>query len=141
VCTTRLGGDLIAAIIVNRGLQVIGGRAFNTADSFLAIQTLSVDDKATAFVAGDTTLGTPTNELDVAFDSTPTRAGQVITTLGTIPSTSGFDGNTVKRIAWHNDTTSNVSGTSTTLCGGVDGQTYAKVAGVALRFTLTATFT
>lgn len=133
----------MASIVVNRGLQVIGGRASNTADAFNAIQVMSVDDRAVAFVAGDTTLGTPTNEFDDAFDVTPTRSGQVISHLMTLATGEGNfgAGNPIRRIALHNDVAGSVSGTSTTLVAGVDGQSLQKTSDFTLAITLKLTYT
>jgi len=104
--------------------------------------TMSVDDQATGFSATHTKLndvGTVTNEFDALLDTAVTISSQTITMVMTVPSSSSFDGATVKRIAIHDDTATNVTVSSTTLCGGIDGQTYAKVTNVALKFTVTWT--
>lgn len=129
----------MASLTVNRGLQVIAGRASNTADAFAAIQVMSVDDSSTAFTATDTTLGGPTNEFDAAFDATPTRSAQTVTHVMTVPTGSGNF--TIRRIALHNDTATNVTGTSITLCAGIDGQSLAKTSAFSLAITIQMTYT
>ena len=134
----------MANLIVSQGLQRIADTISRTSGYSVSryIQTLSIDDSAVAFTAGDTALnsgGAVTNEFDVAFDSTPTRSGQTVTHLATIPTGSGNF--TIKRIALHDDTAANVTSSSTTLVGGVDGQTLVKTSSFSITFTLTILYT
>lgn len=129
----------MAAIITNRGLQVIAGRASNTSDGFLEIDTMSVDDRAVAFAAGDTQLGAPANEFDKAFDAPPTRAGQVVSHLSTFAT--GEANFTIRRVALHNEIPANVSGTSATLVAGIDGQSLTKTSDFSLAITVKLTYT
>lgn len=128
----------MASLVVNRGLQQVGEIA-SAVSSAPAIQTISVDDRVTAFVAGDTSLGSPTNEFDKAFDSTPTRSGQVITHVATLATTEG--NMTIRRIALHNDTPANVNGSTTTLICGIDNQSIVKNSTFTLQLTIDITYT
>lgn len=130
----------MANLVVNRGLQVIGGRASNTADAFTEIDSMSIDDRAVAFVAGDTTLGSPTNEADANFDSTPARTSQTVRHTATF-GTGVFNGNTIRRIALHSAAAASVSGSSTTLVAGVDTQSFAKTADFSITFSLDLVYT
>lgn len=133
----------MADLIVNRGLQVIGGRASNTADAFAEIDSMSIDDSSVAFAATDTALnsgGAVTTEADADFDSTPTRASQTITHIATF-GTGVFNGATIRRIALHNAAAASVSSSSTTLVCGVDGQSLAKTADFSVTITLKITYT
>lgn len=129
----------MASIIVNRGLQVIGGRASNTADSFDYIRSMSVDDSAVAFTATDTTLGSPTNEADADFDTTPTRSAQTVTHVATFGT--GVANFNIKRIALHNAAAASVTGSSTTLCAGIDGQSLTKTSDFSMTITVKITYT
>lgn len=132
----------MASIVVNRGLQQIGRKASAVTGTFNNIQVMSVDDSSNAFAAGDTALntgGAVTNEFDAAFDSTPTASSQTVTHIMTIPTGSGNF--TVRRIALHNDTATNVTTSSTTLISGVDGQTLAKTSDFSLAITYKLTYT
>ena len=80
-----------------------------------------------------------TQEFDAAFDSTPTESGQTITHIMTIPTGSGNF--TIRRISLHDDTAANVTASSTTLVGGVDGQTLAKTVDFTLAITMKLTYT
>jgi hypothetical protein len=129
----------MSSIVVNRGLQVTGGILSGTSDSFGALQTLAVDDGVSAFVAGDTTLGSPGSVAVVAFDSTPTRSAQTVTHLGTFAV--GAANFTIKRISLHNAVSGSVSGSSTTLYGGIDGQSLTKTSDFTITFTIRITQT
>lgn len=132
----------MASLIVNRGLQVIGGRASNTADAFLEIDSMSVDDSATAFAAGDTALnsgGAVTNEADLDFDATPTRSSQTVSHVATFGT--GAANFTIRRIALHNAAAASVSTSSTTLVAGIDGQSLAKTSDFTLAITVRITYT
>lgn len=129
--------------VVNAGLQRIGDTASQTSGYSASryIRTMSIDDSSNAFVAGDTALnsgGAVSNEYDVAFDSTPTRSGQVVSHVATIPVGSGNF--TIRRIALHDDTAANVTTSSTTLVAGVDGQSLTKTSDFTMTFTLTLTY-
>jgi hypothetical protein len=132
----------MASLIVNRGLQVIGGRASNTADAFLEIDSMSVDDSSTAFAAGDTALnsgGAVTNEADRDFDATPTRSSQTVS--HTVTFGTGEANFTIRRIALHNAAAASVSTSSVTLVAGIDGQSLAKTADFTLTITVRITYT
>lgn len=131
----------MASLVVNRGLLRIGQQAFESTNYNAArnIQTMSVDDSVTALIAGATTLGSPANEFDAVFDSTPTESGQTITCVMTIPTGSGNF--TIRRFCEHDDTAANVTGSSTTLCSGVDAQSVTKTSDFSLVPTKQFTFT
>lgn len=129
----------MASIIVNRGLQTIVGRASGTADGFAAWQSISVDDSATALTAGTTTLGSPVNVETNDFDATPTRSAQTVTHLVTFTTAeANFE---IKRIVIHNAAAASVTGASTTVVAGVDGQSITKTSGFALELELRHTAT
>lgn len=130
----------MASITVNRGLQVIGGRASNTADAFLEIDTMAVDDKATAFLAADTNLATPTNLFAQLFDAVPARTNQTVAHIMTLATGNGNF--TIRRFSLHNTTpASNVTNTSVTLVSGIDGQSLTKTTDFTLRATINHTYT
>lgn len=132
----------MASRIVNRGLQVIGGRASSTADAFAAIASMSVDDSTVAFAAGDTALnsgGAVTNEADLDFDATPTRSNQTVSHTATFGT--GAANFTIRRIALHNAAAASVSTSSTTLVAGIDGQSLAKTSDFTLAITVSITYT
>lgn len=132
----------MAAKIVDRGLQVLVGRASNTADSFDEIQTLSVDDSSVAFAAGDTALddgGAVSNQYDLVFDATPTRTDETTTHVATIPVGSGNF--TIRRVSLHNAASGSVSTSSDTLIAGIDGQSLTKTSDFTMEFTITITLT
>lgn len=129
----------MAAKIVNRGLQVIGGRASSTADAFDAIQTMAVDDSSTSFLTTHTDLGTPTNVVAVAFDSTPTRSSQTVTHIATFSSAQANF--TIRRISLHNAASGSVTGSSTTLCAGIDAQSITKTSDFTMTITITIAYT
>lgn len=141
----------MAAIFVTNGLQRVGVQASQatsgsgpTYSATRHIQTLSIDDQVSAFLVTDTDLNragalTVTNEFDLAFDAAPTRSGQVVTHVATIPAGSGNF--TIRRIAMHDDTAANVSTSSDTLVCGIDGQSLLKTADFAMAITLTLTYT
>ncbi|HEX9831661.1 MAG TPA: hypothetical protein VGA66_01015 [Mycobacterium sp.] len=136
----------MAAKIVTRGLRRIGVQASQATGTIpynvaRHIQTMSVDDSSVAFAAGDTALnsgGAVTNEFDAAFDGTPTETGAIVTGVMTIPTGSGNF--TIRRIALHDDTDTNVTTSSTTLVGGIDGQSLAKTSDFTLAFTVTIAY-
>lgn len=140
----------MASIVVNNGLQRIGVQASQatsgagpTYNASRHIQTMSVDDQSSAFLATDVDLDragglTVTNEYDAAFDSAPTRANQTITHRMTIPVGSGNF--TIRRIALHDDTAANVTTASDTLVAGIDGQSLAKTSDFTIEFTVNITY-
>ena len=99
---------------------------------------MAVDDSGTAFAAGTTTLGSPTNLFDQAFDSAPTRSGQVVTHVTTIAAGNGNF--TIQRVSLHDDTVANVTGTSTTVVAGIDGLSLTKTSDFSLSITLKLTY-
>ena len=131
----------MAAVIANRGLLRIGQQASESTNYNAArnIQVMSVDDSSTAFSAATTSLGSPSNVFDLAFDSTPTESGQTISHVATVPTGSGNF--TIRRIAMHDDTATNVTGSSTTFVCGVDGQALTKTSDFSMQITLKLTYT
>jgi len=131
----------MSSLCFNNGLQRIGvqssqatsgsGPTFNAARQ---IQVMSWDDSSSAFSAATTTLGSPANEFDAAFDSTPTRTNQTVAHVMTIPTGSGnFTG---RRTALHDDTAANVTGSSATAVSGVDGQILVKNTDFSIAITI-----
>ena len=127
------------SLIVNRGLQILVGRLSQTADAFNELRSMAVDDGASAFVAGDTDLGSPANLQVNDFDATPTRSAQTVTHVATYASgEANFE---VRRISLHNDDAANVNGASTTLFGGIDGQSITKTSDFTMTITVNVTVT
>lgn len=126
-------------LIVDRGLQVIGGRASNTADSFDFIQTLAVDDSSTVFSVEHTNLLSPANVYDQGFDTTPTRSGQTITHTSTIPTGSGNF--VIRRVSLHNAASGSVTGSSDTLVAGIDSVNLTKTSDFTLEIQVDVTHT
>lgn len=134
----------MAARTVNRGLLRVLQQAFESTNYNAArnLQVLSVDDSSTAFGQTDTALntgGAVTNMYDQAFDSTPTESGQSITCVTTIGTGNGNF--TIRRVATHDDTTTNVTTSSTTLCQAIDGLSLTKTSDFSLAITLVTTAT
>jgi len=133
----------MASRTVSNGLNRIADSASHTAgySATRFVQTLSIDDSAVAFAAADTALntgGVVTNEFDQVLDATPTRTGQVVTHVCTIPTGSGDF--TIKRIALHDDTAANVTTSSTTLVAGIDGQALTKTVDFTMAITVTLSY-
>lgn len=137
----------MAAKITDAGLQRIGAQASESTgggksyDAARNIQVMSVDDSTVAIAAGDTAAnsgGAITNFFDKVFDSTPTLATQTVTHVTTFAS--GEANFTIRRILLHDDTTGNVTASSTTNCGGVDGQAFTKTSDFSVAITLTITY-
>lgn len=130
----------MAAIVVNQGLNRIADTASQTSGYSASryIRTMAVDNSGTAFTAGTTTLGSPTSQFDKAFDSTPTRSGQVVTHVTTLAA--GEANFTITRTSLHDDTTTNVTGSSTTLVAGIDGLSLTKTSDFSLAITLRLTY-
>jgi len=134
----------MAALVVAQGLQTIGERASFASPTFGQLQTISVDDQASAFLSTDQDLDragglTVSNEFDQAISPAATRSAQTVTHQTTIPTGSGNF--TVKRIAIHNDTAANVTTASNTLVSGVDGQSLTKTSDFTLLITLKLAYT
>ena len=130
----------MAAIVVDQGLNRIADTASQTSGYSASryIRTMAIDDSATAFTAVTTTLGSPSNLYDQAFDSAPTRSGQVVTHVTTIAAGNGNF--TIRRTSLHDDTTANVTGSSTTLVAGIDGLSLTKTSDFTLSLTLRLTY-
>lgn len=138
----------MAAIITNPGLQRIaaqasestgGGKSYDAARN---IQVMSVDDSAVAIAATDDAAndgGAITNFFDKVFDSTPTLSSQTVTHVTTFAT--GEANFTIRRILLHDDAAGNVTASSTTLVGGVDGQAFTKTSDFSVAITLTITYT
>lgn len=141
----------MAALIVNQGLQRIGINAsavgtLADAASFTTtrwIRTMAVDDGTVAFAAGHTNInsgGAVGNEFDQKLDAPgATQVGQVVSHVMTIGTPDAIF--VIKRISLHDDTAANVSVSSTTLMGGVDGQSLTKTTAFTLAITLKITYT
>lgn len=126
----------MASLIVERGRLRFGQQTFESTNYNAArnIQVMSVDDSSTALIASATTLGSPTNLYDAAFDATPTETlPATIVCVMTIPTGSGNF--TIRRLCEHDDTAGNVTGSSTTLCSGVDAQALTKTSDFSLAIT------
>ena len=130
----------MAAKIVNQGLNRIADTASQTSGYSAAryIRTMAIDDSSSAFAAGTTTLGSPSNLYDAAFDATPTRSGQVVSHVMTVPTGSGNF--TIRRVSLHDDTAANVTGSSTTLVGGIDGLSLGKTSDFTVTLTVRITY-
>ena len=100
---------------------------------------MSVDDSGTAFTTTDTDLGSPVNLQVNDFDATPTRTAETVSHVATYDT--GEANFTVARIALHNDTAANVTGSSTTLFGGIDGQSITKTSDFSMTITIDITYT
>lgn len=134
----------MSVLVVSQGLNRSGDTVSQTAgySSSRFIQTMSVDDATGAFAAGNTKLNDAagyTAEFDAAFDSTPTRSGQVVTHIMTVPAGS-FNAVPIRRVALHDNATGSVDGTTATLWGGVDGLSLTKTASFSVALTLTVSY-
>lgn len=135
----------MASRIVTRGLLRIGQQASESTNYNAArnIQVMSVDDSSVALAAGDTAAnsgGAVTNFFDKVFDATPTEAAPaVITHVMTLTTAEAIF--TIRRILLHDDTTTNVTSSSTTLVGGVDAQTLTHTADFQMIITLRISYT
>lgn len=137
--TNNGGSD---TLVVNRGLLRIGAQASESTPTYSDsrnIQVMSFDDSAVSFAATDTALntgGAVTNMFDAALSSTPTESGTAtITHTANIPTGSGNF--TIRRIALHDDTTTNVTTSSTTLVAGVDDKSLAKTSDFSMDVSVT----
>lgn len=113
----------MADLVFNSGLDRIAINASQATgfDAARYARTISVDDSGTAFTATDTTAGSPANFFDKALTGAPAApAGQTVT--HEVQIDDGEYTAEIVRIILHDDTTANVTGSSTTLVAGVDGQ-------------------
>lgn len=138
--------------VVNSGLQrcainlafVGGGAGIGSSQSSSRyLMTMSVDDNASNFAAADTALNTSrgaiTNEADQLFDALATRSNQTLSFTTTYATgTANF---VHKGLAWHDDTATNVTTSSTTLVAGIAGQSITKSSTFSLAYTGQITFT
>ena len=103
---------------------------------------MSVDDSAVALAATDTAAnsgGAVTNFFDKVFDSTPTRTNQEISVTTTYAT--GEANFTIRRILQHDNTAANVTASSASLVGGIDGQSLTKTSDFTLAITQRVNFT
>ena len=126
----------MAERFVNQGLGQNIGLLFACSGDTEQVLSMAVDDRSTGFGASDTTLVSPANVHAEDFDSPPTRSGVDVTVICTLET--GDYNQTVRRISWHMAAAASVTGTSTTLVVGVDGQSLVKTNDMTL--TITATF-
>lgn len=127
--------------VVNQGLDRIAINASQAAgyDAARYIRSFTVDDSTTAFTQTSTTLSSPTNLYKRAFDATPAApSSQVVTHVVTIPAADAAF--THRRIALHDDTTTNVTGSSTTLVAGIDGLQITKPGDVPFEYRVSLTY-
>lgn len=141
----------MAALVFTNGKRRIGvqasqatcgtGPTYNVARF---IQTMSVDDQASAFLVTDLDLDrsgglTVSNSFDQAL-ITNTRAGstEIVSHVTTIPTGSGNF--TIRRVALHDDTAANVTVSSDTIVAGIDGQSLAKTSDFTMTITVTLTY-
>lgn len=139
----------MSSLMVNQGLQRIAVNASQatgtgvTYSSSRYAQTMSIDDSSNAFAAGDTALntgGAVTNEFDqILTAATVVRTNQSVAHQTVVPTGSGNF--TTRRVAVHDDTAANVTTSSTTLMGGVDGQSLTKTSDFTMTPVLTFTYT
>lgn len=130
--------------VLNRGLVRIGAQASQSTSYNVArhVQVGSVDDSAVAFAQTDTALntgGAVTNMFDQVFGATPTESGQTITHTWTIAT--GNANFTHRRVALHDDTTTNVTTASATLVAGIDGFSLTKTADFTVTYTCNLVYT
>lgn len=127
-------------VVTQQGLNRIADTASQTSGYNAAryIRTFTVDDSATALTPATTDLGSPTNVYESAFDATPTRTGQVVTHVITIPAASAAFEH--KRLVLHDDTVANVTGTSNTVVAGIDGLSFVKPADVPFEYQISLTY-
>lgn len=131
----------MASIVVNRGLQVIGKRASGItggSPTTSAIVAMVVDSGSTGFVAGQTTIGASTFDAN-AFDSTPTRTNQTVSHVATYGT--GDANFTIRRVSLHNLAAGSITANTSSLIGGVDGQSLTKTTSFSLEITLNLTYT
>jgi hypothetical protein len=127
------------------GIQASQATTYSSAagSDLRAIQVMSVDNSATALADSTTTLGSPGSEFDQVFDAQPTTATDATSATITHITTYGTaNGNfAISRVILHDDTTTNVTGTSTTVVAGVDAQSLTKTSDFTLAITLRLKYT
>src|SRR5882672_12068661 len=135
---------------VNQGLQRIAinasavggsGAVGSSQTTTRYIMTMSVDDATGNFEAAHTAINgaggtarTITNEFDALLDAFATRSAQTTSHVMTIPTGSGNF--TIRGIALHDDTATNVTNSSNTLVAGIAGQSIVKTSSFSLAITL-----
>lgn len=137
----------MASTVVVQGLLRTGQQLSQTAGYSVSrfLQAMSIDDSTTVFAQSHTALGTGgavANMFDQSYDATPTTSTNTTSaTVSHITTYGTANGNfTVRRIALHDDTSTNVTTASTTLHSGVDSQTLAKTTDFTLAVTLRLKF-
>lgn len=142
----------MASLVPNNGLRRIGVQASQASPApgdggpvysvSRQIQVMAVDNRATAFVAGDTNLGNPTSEYDQAFDANfPARLNNTQSVAHAMTIPTGQGNFTITRVSMHDDTTTNVTPTSNTLVSGIDGQSLTKTSDFTLKITNNLNYT
>lgn len=98
-------------------------------------RTMSFDDNTTGFSSAHTAVNSAgAIATFVRNATTNTTVGSQTVRYQATLTTAEFNGQTVRRIAIHFDTSANVTSASNTLFGGVDGQSFAKTSEAALSF-------
>lgn len=129
----------MASLEVNRGLQQTGIRAAGiTGANSSAAVTMVADSKSSALAATDTTIAASTFKAK-AFDATPTRSNQTVTYVATFTATQANFA--IKRLTIHNLAAASVTSNSSSLLGGIDGQSFTKTTSFALTISLAKTYT
>lgn len=133
----------MAASVTVLGLLRTGQQLSQTAgySAVRFLQCMSIDDSTVVFAQSHTTLatgGVVTNAFDQSFDATPTTStDSTSATVSHITTYGTANGNfTVRRIALHDDTSTNVTTASATLHSGVDSQALAKTTDFSAAITL-----
>lgn len=141
--------------VVNQGLQRIGinGSAVGGSSTVGSsqtttryIMTMSIDDATGNFEAAHTAINgaggtarTITNSFDQLLDAFATRSGQTVSHVCTYSTANGNF--TIRGIALHDDTATNVTTSSSTLVAGIAGQSLAKTSSFTLALTLSILYT
>lgn len=137
----------MASTVVVQGLLQTGQQLSHATNFGVArfLQCMSIDDSTVVFAQSHTALGTGgavTTEFDQAFDGTPTTSttttSATVIHIMTVGTANGIM--TIKRIALHDDTSTNVTTASTTLHSGIDSQTLAKTTDFSLAITVRLKF-
>ena len=129
----------MAKVVATQAHERTADQLFQTtgADAARYFRTISVDDSASAFTAGTTDLGSPANEYDADATAAEVSNGRKRLTI-VIPAGSGnFN---IKRVAVHDDTAANVSGSSSTFAYGFSGHSVTKDANTELTVSLDLIF-
>lgn len=133
----------MAALIVTQGLLSLG-QNFSHSTNFNSarfIQCMMVDDGTALLAANTKSNDSAANEFDQAFTATPTETAPAKITHSTVIPTGSANSFVIKRVLLHNDTAANVTLSSTTLVGGIDGQSYQKTLDATLTPTLDLIYT